>query len=155
VCKTINHPSIVCHSLKISIYPHFKNWYIIISDIEYNLWLFLLLLFYWRLQPICGFLASSVLRFWDYTQGRTTVHRTPLDEWSVRRRDLYLTNTQHSQQTNIHGLGGILTRNPSRRVAADPCLRPLVHWYRHLWWLGHIIMTKNVCLSRCKDHKAM
>jgi hypothetical protein len=42
-------------------------------------------------------LASSVLRFRDHTKGRTTVGRSPLDEWSARRRDLYLTNTQHSQ----------------------------------------------------------
>ena len=30
-------------------------------------------------------------RFIDHTQRRTTVGRTPLNEWSVRRRDLYLT----------------------------------------------------------------
>jgi hypothetical protein len=57
-------------------------------------------------------LASSVLRFRDHTQGNTTVGMTPLDEWSVRCRDL--TNTQHSQQTNIHAPCGIRTRNPSR-----------------------------------------
>jgi len=39
-------------------------------------------------------------------------------------------NTQHSQKTEIHALGGILTRNPSKRVAADPCLRPRGHWDR-------------------------
>ena len=31
------------------------------------------------------------LMFLDHTQRRTTVGRTPLDEWSARRRDLYLT----------------------------------------------------------------
>ena len=36
-------------------------------------------------------LASSFWRFLDHTQRRATVCRTPLDEWSVRRRDLYLT----------------------------------------------------------------
>ena len=36
-------------------------------------------------------MASSFLRFLDHTQRRTTVGRTPLDEWSARRRDLYLT----------------------------------------------------------------
>jgi hypothetical protein len=70
-------------------------------------------------------LASSFLRFRDHTQIHTSVSRTPLDEWSARRRDLYLTNTQHSQQTKIYALGGIRTRNPSRRAAADPRLRPL------------------------------
>jgi hypothetical protein len=77
-------------------------------------------------------LASSVLRFRDHTQWHNTVGRTPLDDWSARRRDLYLTNTQHSQQTNIHVPGGIRTRNPSRRAAADPRLRPLGHWDRLL-----------------------
>jgi hypothetical protein len=67
-------------------------------------------------------LASSFLRFRDHTQRRTTVGRTPLDEWSARRRD-YLTNTHHSQQTNIHAPGGIRTRNCSRLTAADPRLR--------------------------------
>jgi len=31
------------------------------------------------------------LMFRDHTQWRATVGRTPLDEWSARRRDLYLT----------------------------------------------------------------
>jgi len=43
-------------------------------------------------------MVSSFLRFLDHTQRRTSVGRTPLDEWSARRRGLYLTNTQHSQQ---------------------------------------------------------
>ena len=34
---------------------------------------------------------SSFTRFLDHTQRRTTIGRTPLDEWSARRRDLYLT----------------------------------------------------------------
>jgi hypothetical protein len=72
-----------------------------IQDFTADLW-WLLLFFYWRLLPICGFLASSVLRFWDHTQGRTTVGRTPLDEWSVRHRDLYLTNTK---QTSMPSAG--------------------------------------------------
>ena len=41
--------------------------------------------------------ASSFTRFLDHIQRRTTVCRTPLDDWSARRRDLYLTthNTQN------------------------------------------------------------
>jgi len=35
-------------------------------------------------------LASSLTRFLDHTQRRTTVGRTSLNEWSGRRRDLYL-----------------------------------------------------------------
>jgi hypothetical protein len=73
-------------------------------------------------------LASSFLRFRDHTQGRTTVGRTSLDEWSVRRRDLYLTYTTLS--TNIHVPGGIQTRNPSMRAAADPLLTVKTHIQR-------------------------
>jgi len=43
-------------------------------------------------------MTSSFTRFLDHTQRRITVGRTPLDEWSARRRDPHLTthNTQHS-----------------------------------------------------------
>jgi hypothetical protein len=34
------------------------------------------------------------------------------------------------QHTNIHALGGIRTRNPSKRSVTDPRLRPLDHWDR-------------------------
>ena len=51
-------------------------------------------------------MASSVLRFLDHTQRRTTVGRTQLDEWSARRRDLYLTtHNTHDKQTSIPPLG--------------------------------------------------
>ena len=43
----------------------------------------------WRCGPTRA-MTSSFLRFLDHTQRRTTVGRTPLDEWSARRRDLYL-----------------------------------------------------------------
>jgi len=36
-------------------------------------------------------MASSFLRFLDHTQRRTAIGKTPLDEWSPRSRDLYLT----------------------------------------------------------------
>jgi len=46
-------------------------------------------------------MAPSFLRFLDHTQRRTTVGRTPLDEWSARLRDLHLTthNTLNRQHT--------------------------------------------------------
>jgi hypothetical protein len=100
----------------------------------------LLLLLYWLFTTHLRVLASSVLRFRDHTQWHNTVSRTPLDEWSARRRDLYLTNTRHSQQTNIYAPGGILTRNPSNWAAADPRLRPLDHWDRQCFPLSNWIM---------------
>ena len=57
------------------------------------------------------------LMFLDHTQRRSTVGRTPLDEWSARRRPLP-ENTRHSQQTNIHAPGGIRTQDLSRKAAA-------------------------------------
>ena len=41
--------------------------------------------------------------------------------------DLHLT-AQHSQETDIHAPGRILTRNSSKRAAADPCLIAGGHW---------------------------
>ena len=46
--------------------------------------------FLWRCSPRQA-MASSFLRLLDHTQWRTTACTTPLDEWSARRRDLYLT----------------------------------------------------------------
>jgi len=47
-------------------------------------------------------MASSFLRFLDNTQRRITVGRTPLDEWSAHRRDLYLTtHNTHNRQTSM------------------------------------------------------
>jgi len=51
-------------------------------------------------------MTSSFTRFLDHTQWRTTVGRTPLDEWSARRRDLYLvTHNTHNRQTSMPAVG--------------------------------------------------
>ena len=50
--------------------------------------------------------ASSFTRFLDHTQRRTTVSRSPLNEWSARRRDLNLTiHNTHNKQTSITPVG--------------------------------------------------
>ena len=87
--------------------------------------------------PISFFLPwcnnPSVLRHPHYrgfiTLRHTTLGKTPLDEWSARRRGLYLT-THNTHETEIHVLGGIRTHNPSKPVAPDPHLRPRGHWDR-------------------------
>jgi len=35
-----------------------------------------------------------------------------------------VTNTQHSQEADIHDPGRIRTHDPSKRAVANPCLRP-------------------------------
>jgi hypothetical protein len=97
------------------------------------------------LQPMRVW-ASSFLRFHDQTQWRTTVGRTPLDEWSARRRDLYLT-THTTLTTDIHAPGGMWTRDPSRRPSADPRLRPLGHWDRLI--LEHSSLLYMFCTVHC------
>jgi hypothetical protein len=68
----------------------------------------------------------------------TTIGRTPLDEGSARRGDLYLTtHNSHNRQTSMPPAGWIRTRNPSKRAAADPCLRMRSQWDRplHIIWM--------------------
>jgi len=56
---------------------------------------------FWRNSPQWS-RASSLTSFLDHTQRRTTVGRTPPDEWSARRRDLCLTShNTHNRQTSI------------------------------------------------------
>jgi len=50
--------------------------------------------------------APSFTKFLDHTQRHTTVGGTPLDEWSARRRDLYLTShNTHNRQTSMPPVG--------------------------------------------------
>ena len=59
----------------------------------------------WRCDPT-RVMASSFLRFLDHTQRRTTVGRTPVDEQSAPRRDLYLTaHNNHNRQTSMPPTG--------------------------------------------------
>jgi hypothetical protein len=55
------------------------------------------------------------------TLRHATYSRTLLAEWSSRRRDLDFTTHKNTHNRQIR------TRNPSKRAAADPSLRPLSH----------------------------
>ena len=56
-------------------------------------------------------------------------------------------NTQQSQQTNFHVLGGIRTRDLSRRAVADLCLRPPGHWDRRLYLLPQLNLPISVFIA--------
>jgi len=62
--------------------------------------------------------------FLDHTQQRTTVGRTPLDEWLARRRDLYLTtHDTHNRQISMPPVGFEPKISAGERPAAAPLLR--------------------------------
>ena len=57
------------------------------------------------LQPNAGYGLLILVVYRSHTR-RITVCRTPLDEWSVRRRDLYLTtNNNDNRQTSMPPVG--------------------------------------------------
>ena len=88
--------------------------------------------------------SRGFLWFLDHTQRHTTVGRTPLDEWSARRRDLYLTTHNiHNRQTSMPP-GGIRTHDLSRRAAVDLRLRPRGHWDRRFWY-PEILYFRSIC----------
>jgi len=67
--------------------------------------------------------------FLDHTQRRSTVGRTPLNEWSARRRDLYLTtHDTHNRQISMPPVGFEPTISEGERPqATGPLLAILSH----------------------------
>ena len=62
--------------------------------------------------------------FLDHTRRRSTVGRTPLDEWSARRRDLYLTtHDTHNRQISMPPVGFEHKISAGERPAAARLLR--------------------------------
>ena len=79
------------------------------------------------------------LMFLDHTR-RTTVGRTPLDEWSARRRDLYLTtHNTHNRQTSMLPVGFEHTISAGERpqtYALDRAATGTGDWniYIYIYW---------------------
>jgi len=109
----------------------FDPWGIIIMDLYTKCLCIRLFFLLWRCDPT-RVMASLFLTFLDHTQRRTAVGRTPLDEWSARRRDLYLTtHDTHNRQTSMPPVG-FEPHDLNWRAAADRSLRPRGHWNRHI-----------------------
>ena len=108
--------------------------------------------YFWR-DSLCLARAYSFPRFLNHTQRRTTVGRTPLDEWSARLRDLYLTtHNTHNRKTSMLPGGGIRTHNLSKGAAADLRLRPRGPWDRlYEAWTPDIVpvQQKQSTSARC------
>jgi hypothetical protein len=72
----------------------------------------------------------------------TTLTKTPLDEWSARRRDLYLTTHKtHTRQT-CKPPSGIQNHNPSKQAATDPWLRERGPWDRKELLVMHCVFCE-------------
>ena len=74
------------------------------------------------------------LMFLDHTQRRSTVRRTPLDEWSARRRDLYLTtHDTHNRQISMPPVGFEPKISAGERPQAAHLLRSWVQIPQGAW----------------------
>ena len=108
-------------------------------------------LFLWRCDPT-RVMVSSFLRFLDHTRRRTTVGRTPLDEWSARRRDLYpTTHNTHNRQTSMPPVGFEPTISAGERpqtYALDRAATGTGIWLLLNWifcsWASLILNWQNV-----------
>ena len=84
-------------------------------------------------SPSCG--SAAQRRPWPpHSWGFCITHDTSQSVWLLWTSDQLVAETsnwQHSQQTNIHALGGIRTRNLSRRTATDLHLKPRGYWDQH------------------------
>jgi len=67
-------------------------------------------------QPAVG-QDPLIYEILDHTQRRTTVSRTPMDEWLARRRDLYLTtHDTRNRETSMPLAGTELTNSAGERL---------------------------------------
>ena len=83
--------------------------------------------------------AVWFLGFLDHTHWHIIIGRTPLDEWSARRKDLYLT-THNAQETDFHAHGGIRNLDRTKRAAADLRRRPFRNLDRQVVFIIIIII---------------
>ena len=109
--------------------------------------------FFWRNSPQ-GTRASSIKRFLDHTQRRTAVCRTPLDEWSARRRDLYLTkHYAHNRQTSMPPVGFEPTISAGERpqtYALDRAVTGMGTYYCIFYYsiVTYIVLLIQLSVSR-------
>jgi hypothetical protein len=75
-------------------------------------------------QPLVGKGLLITEASLPHTATHTTLGKTPLDEWSAQRKDLYLTTHNIHKRYIYTRPRGIRTRNPSKRAAANSRFRP-------------------------------
>ena len=82
------------------------------------------------------YMKHPFLMFLDHTQRRSTVGRTPLDEWSARRRDLYLTtHDTHNRHISMPPVRFEPTISAGERPAACESLLLICIHRTQLGWI--------------------
>ena len=76
---------------------------------------------------VCNGPGPPHYRDFTITLRLITLGGTPLDEWSARRKNLYLTTHNSFRRETPLPSGGIRTRNSSKGAAANPHLRLCGH----------------------------
>jgi len=85
-----------------------------------------------------------------HPRGCYITYNTHYSRWESSRRVIsspqrsLRDNTRQSQQTDINARGGIQTHNLSRRMAADPHLRPRGQWDGKVTSLKPEILLNNI-----------
>jgi hypothetical protein len=104
-------------------------------------------------------MASSFLRFIDHTQHCIIFGKTPLEEWSARRRDLYLTTyITHNKQTSMPPSRFEPTISADERPqtqaldrAATGTVKYWSYWYKNMASTKHEFHeTHNHTINVCK-----
>jgi hypothetical protein len=102
-----------------------------------NAWSLELVFFFVVLQPHEGYgLLIHEFFFLENTWRRATIGRTPLDEWSVRRRDLYLTtHNTHNRNPCPRRDSSSQSQQASGRRPTSYTIRPLGPASLELWYI--------------------
>ena len=128
----------ICYLLALLGAHHFLH----VSRIRVKLLTFRLLMSY-------TYTEHPFLMFLDHTQRRSTVGRTPLDEWSACRRDLYLTtHDTHNRQVSMPPVGFEPTISVGERPQAARLLRSWVRIPPGAWiffLLCHVLSGRGLC----------
>jgi len=118
------------------------NWYVKQENIE-RLLCDIIIVFSSMAQQAASGSGLTLCSVFTITFRHTTLGRTPLDEWSPRCRDCYLSHMTHNiyKRQTFMPHGGVRTHNPSRRAAALPRRRRRRHLDRLKdWWVINVLI---------------
>jgi hypothetical protein len=115
----------------------------------------------WLCSPVRA-MASSSTRFLDHTW-RATVGRTPLDEWSARHRDLYLTtHSTHNRRASLPPVGSEPTITAGKQLQTYDLDHSATGTSNGELWLhnigAHVLyqtytgmccLTMGICSAKC------